>query len=242
MRNCVMFYVPLEGFLGPLSWAPEHMRRMDGRKFMFADYTNRRGARPSEACCPSKSTGWVGGSPIALAAKAKIAPSLADVLQAVGGLSRASQRAALISGTHPSRHVGPEVVEPLNWPTADQDVLGDWASQPLPRSSSAGEAAASRAKQRAQVTAQVKRVRAGARAKRQPTRASYQRRASKGRQLAVRARWVLAVREFVRFRVAALSVGSDLPTGISWAELIPRQPPHDALRPFYGASADIPSE
>ena len=242
LRNCVHFYLPMEGFLGPLQWAPTHMRFMAGRRFMWPDYTNRLHQQPSEAACPSAALAWTGASvgdpnpPRFFGHRSKLARTLVDVVREATrcadfphGLSREQQQAAAISGTHPSRHVGPEIVSRFRWSDADTDVLGDWASQPVSRSAD-GSAAL-----RAQVSAARTALRRGGiRNKRRPSRASYQQRASKEKQLWIRRRWILGARACLNSFRGGLQPDGIIPMDVSWQQVVPIETTDPRLRPFYG--------
>ena len=113
-------------------------------------------------------------------------------------------------GTHPDRHIGPEATGNLQWPEPEVDALGDWA----PR----------------QVSGATRGQRSG-----RSRSAIYKPRAERADVVASRRRFMAACRAFIKHAGGYDALTYDM----SWGDIIPRTPPTEELRQFYGPSWSV---
>ena len=205
-------YVPLGGFEIERHTALEaHAKRMEGCPLIPAfRYNNGGGAYIK----PDLATGWTSGkmesAPCALESNAKKAISHVRSLSV--GMDEAELKSRNLTGTHPDRHDAPEASGQLQWPAPEVDALGDWAPKkevPTRSSRSGRKLAGANARSRA---------------------GCYKPNAIRGDIIKSRSRWIAAARAFI-----AHAGGYDALTyDTTWADIIPRVPPSEEFKEFYG--------
>ena len=201
-------YVPAGGFEFERHPRIDFLKRRPGKPLLpFFQYETGQSARPQ------KSTGWVSGylDTAPAAAEKTALLSLTAARAAVSGVSEAQLAADKISGTHPDRHVGPEVGARLAWPVREIDVLGDWAHNDKPTGGRPPRKAAKA---------------------RPSSSTTYHPRSSKEEAVATRKRFSDAARAFIE-RAGGYEA---LTAETSWHDIIPRVSPGAAYDAFYGTS------
>ena len=141
------------------------------------------------------------------------------MLAAATGKSIAELRALKLSGSHCWRNAGGEISNFLGWNEKDSNILGDWANNHDEGDDNRGR----RSKTTKGVSTRER---------------SYQPNATRIEQIAVRTRYLLAIRK--AFETYAPSGDKDVTPGVhnitwdtTWLDLFPESPPEQLIE-FYG--------